>query len=701
MSPLNKDMVFLILQFLEDEKYKEVVHKLEQVSGLFFNLRYLEEKTLAGEWDELEKYLSGFIKLDDNQYSMKMFFEIRKQKYFEALVRDDKAKALDILMNDLKVFSTYNEEIYKELTHLLTLANFRDNEKLSKYADIKSAQEALLVELKKLVEVNPMFKDKLAFPSLNANRFNWQHQKCKNPRPNPEMETLFIDHTCQPPSAPTLVIGNPSSSQSLLPFPLTTTADNVNALPRWMLNTNPSSSIQATKTLSCSPFPSLPTADDVSPLARWMANANPSSSTQSPALTASSLLGPPNQVAISKHSRTPSNALGMVDYQNTDHGQPMKRLRSAPSIDENPVFSANRIIRSLDDLTDRSQPGELTQIVDPVHCQVVTVQYSTDPSNKVVRLLYTNSGNGFLALGSRGIQKLWKWMCNEQNPTGKATTRVAPQHWQSNRGLTMINDIPNNSEEAVPCMTISSNDSYVMSAFGGKISLFNMVTFKVMTTFMSPPPSPTFLLCHPKDNNLLAIGMEDATIIIYCVKTNEIKYGLKGHEKRITGLAFSTRLHLLVSSSADGQLCSWSTDTWDKKNSHSIQLPYGKAPVGDTRVYFHTDQERLLVCHESQLAIYNASKMELTQLWVPQDRVHGSITFATYSCNSQLVYAAFTDGNIGVFEADCLRLRRRIASSAYLNQTRSNSQNVYPLVVATHPAEPDQFAIGLSNGLIK
>jgi hypothetical protein len=36
-----------------------------------------------------------------------------------------------------------------------------------------------------------------------------------------------------------------------------------------------------------------------------------------------------------------------------------------------------------------------------------------------------------------------------------------------------------NLEEAVPCIALSKNDSYVMSACGGKISLFNMMTFKV------------------------------------------------------------------------------------------------------------------------------------------------------------------------------------------------------------------------------
>jgi hypothetical protein len=32
--------------------------------------------------------------------------------------------------------------------------------------------------------------------------------------------------------------------------------------------------------------------------------------------------------------------------------------------------------------------------------------------------------------------------------------------------------------------------------------------------------------------------------------------------------------------------------------------------MGDTRVQFHNDQVRLLVVHESQLAVYDASKLD-------------------------------------------------------------------------------------------
>lgn len=45
----------------------------------------------------------------------------------------------------------------------------------------------------------------------------------------------------------------------------------------------------------------------------------------------------------------------------------------------------------------------------------------------------------------------------------------------------MTNDInqATPAEESAACMALSKNDSYVMSASGGKVSLFNMTSFKV------------------------------------------------------------------------------------------------------------------------------------------------------------------------------------------------------------------------------
>ncbi|KAG0495779.1 hypothetical protein HPP92_000448 [Vanilla planifolia] len=233
-----------------------------------------------------------------------------------------------------------------------------------------------------------------------------------------------------------------------------------------------------------------------------------------------------------------------------------------------------------------------------------------------------------------------------------------------------------------------------MSSSGGKISLFNMMTFKVMTTFMPPPPAATFLAFHPQDNNIIAIGMDDSTVQIYNVRVDEVKSKLRGHSKRITGLAFSHPLNVLVSSGADAQLCVWSTDGWEKLRSRFLQIPPGSTAtaLSDTRVQFHQDQIHFLVVHETQIAIYETNKLECLKQWVPRE---APITHATFSCDSQLIYASFLDATICVFNAN-LRLQCRINPTAYLPSNFSS--NVYPLVVAAHPSESNQFALGLTDG---
>ncbi|CAI9771703.1 unnamed protein product [Fraxinus pennsylvanica] len=103
------------------------------------------------------------------------------------------------------------------------LDSLRENEQLSKYGDTKSAKSIMLAELKKLIEANPLFCDKLNFPSLKNSRLrtlinqsfslNWQHQLCKNPKPNP-------DHSCGP--------SQPNGAKALSPV----TAPLMGAVPK-------------------------------------------------------------------------------------------------------------------------------------------------------------------------------------------------------------------------------------------------------------------------------------------------------------------------------------------------------------------------------------------------------------------------------------------------------------------------------------
>eukprot|EP00250_Pteridium_aquilinum_P001788 c12001_g1_i1 orf=142-3522(+) len=1084
MSSLSKELYYLILQFLDEEKFKETVHKLEQESGTFFNMKYFEEQAQAGEWDEVERYLSGFTKVDDNRYSMKIFFEIRKQKYLEALDKQDRAKAVEILMKDLKVFSAFNEELFKEITQLLTLDNFRENDQLSKYGDTKTARNIMLLELKKLIESNPAFKDKLQFPPLKASRLrtlinqslNWQHQLCKNPRSNPDIKTLFTDHSCTPTNggrapAPTnnlLVGGMPNTKPGAFPplgvhapFP-PAAASSASPVAGWMVNppaaahavhaagpagmtsSNPGPLLKrprsppggastldyqsadsdhilkrarptvqpidemafsavsgpqvmytsqdlpkaVARTLNqgsnviCMDFHPLQQSlllvgTNIGDIAIWESSTRERLAlrpfkvldmsqcskalqvalVEDPVVSVNQTMWSPDGsligVAFSKHmvqvyqynvgsepllrweidahsgsvndlafshpnkqlcvitcgddklikvweaahgqrlyvfeghtasvysvcphqkeniqfifstatdgkikawlydnlgsrvdydapghccttmaysedgsrlfscgtskeadtylvewnesegaikrtylgfrkrsatvvqfdttrnrflaagddfhvkfwdmdntsilmstdaegglQATPricfnkdgsllavtandnrikilANADGMrllrtMESRNYDAGRglpdtkpPVVSSIATGSTAAPPLVSATDRVspspvaaRNLngieaecnaDETVEKNKPWKLTEIVEPQQCRCIRLPDS-GPATKVSRLIYTNSGSAVLALFSNAVHKLWKWARSDRNPM-RATASVPPHLWQPSSGIIMTNDVgEGNVEDAVPCIALSKNDSYVMSASGGKVSLFNMMTSKVMTTYMQPPPAATFLAFHPQDNNIIAVGMDDSSIQIYNVRVDEVKSTLKGHQKRITGLAFSNALNILVSSGADAQLCIWSTDVWEKRKNKLLQIPEGRPPtaVGDTRVQFHQDQIRLLVTHESQLAVYDAAKLEPIRQWTPHDSLPSPISYATYSCDSQLVFSCFLDGSVGVFEAETLRPRCRLASSVYSQSAASSS--VFPTVISAHPLDANQFVLGLTDGTVQ
>ncbi|PRQ60545.1 putative transcription factor WD40-like family [Rosa chinensis] len=192
----------------------------------------------------------------------------------------------------------------------------------------------------------------------------------------------------------------------------------------------------------------------------------------------------------------------------------------------------------------------------------------------------------------------------DSKTAGKASAYVVPQLWQPRNGILMANDVNDNktAEEYTACIAVYKNGSYMMSASGGKVSLFNMMTFKVETK-------------------------------------------LKGHRNRITGLAFSQTLNILVCSGADAQLCVWSIFGWEKKKTRLIQAPTGRQSplVGETKIQFHNDHTQLLVAHESQIAVYD-SKLDCLRSWTPKDALAAPISWAIYSCDGLLVYATFCDG---------------------------------------------------------
>ncbi|WVZ96500.1 hypothetical protein U9M48_042132 [Paspalum notatum var. saurae] len=347
---------------------------------------------------------------------------------------------------------------------------------------------------------------------------------------------------------------------------------------------------------------------------------------------------------------------------------------------------------------------KLSNIVSSGYIRALQVQDMTASSSKVICLLYTNNGEELLALCSNAVHKLWKWECSEKNPRGKSTTSIPPQLWQPENGIPMKNDTANNGthKKVTGCIALRKSDDYLVSASGGRLSVFDTSTFEIHTTFMAPPPAATFVAFYPQEDNIMAIGMEDSSILIYCTHTEEVQMVLTGHHKKITGLAFSVSMDVLVSSGADAQLCVWQMSVWKKKKSRYIIPPSNRsgASGSDTAVQFYYDQEHLLVVQESQLMICDWN-IECLCSWSPRDALPAPISSAVFSSDGFLIYTGFHDGAIGIFEAKSLTLQCKIAPSAYIpSSVSSGGETVYPMVVAADPWKPNQMAVGMSDGAV-
>lgn len=342
----------------------------------------------------------------------------------------------------------------------------------------------------------------------------------------------------------------------------------------------------------------------------------------------------------------------------------------------------------------------ISKVVQISRCESLRLP-SEVKSNKVWRLMYTHAGNMLVALVANGIHLLWKWSESDSNLTGQATTKCTPQVWQpqSRQGWVFLtNSLPSSDAGAVsPCLALTKNDFYAISASGGAVSIFNMLMFKKMRSIMPPTPAATCIACHPSNYNVIAVGMDDSTIIVYNVRLDEVISRLKGHSKRITGLAFSNILNVLVSSGADSQIVVWNSTNWDGERSTVLQISADWVPteLSETSVEFQQDEKHFLVVHETQIAIYETTKLACVKQWIIKNFC-ARISHATLSCDGQWIYAVMKDGLVLILSASDLSPKYEIDPSTFL--TSDFSPNVFPLVVAAHPQNPNQIALGLNDG---
>ncbi|KAH0978648.1 hypothetical protein GBA52_005825 [Prunus armeniaca] len=828
MSSLSRELVFLILQFLDEEKFKETVHKLEQESGFFFNMKHFEDQVQAGEWDEVERYLCGFTKV------LPVFlccFFIN----------------MEVCLQLALIYSFYLYQI------------IRQNEQLSKYGDTKSARNIMLIELKKLIEANPLFRDKLAFPAFKSSR----------------LRTLI------------------NQSPLVGPIPKAGAFPPIGAHGPFQPVVSPS-----------------PGA-----IAGWMSSTNPSLPHPAVAAAPPGLVQPSSAAAFLKHPRTPTGVTGM-DYQSADSEHLMKRIRTGQadevsfsgvmhnsnvysqddlpkavvrtlsqgsnvmSMDFHPqqqtillvgtnvgdislweVGSRERLVHKpfkVWDMQNASTPLQIDAHVGGVNDiafahpnkQLCIVTCGDD---KVIKFIFSTAIDGKIkawlydCLGSRvdyDAPGLWCTMMSYSADGTRlfscGTSKEGESHlveWNESEGAIKrtYSGFRKRSLDVVQFDT--TRNRFLAAGDEFQIKFWDMDSTNVLTAVDADgglPASPR--LRFNKEGSLLAVTTNDSGIKILAnndglrlvrmlegrameknrgtsepinskplivnalgpivnvpnavppalerpdriqpavsisnlgtmensrlvdvkprisedidkIKSWKISDIVDPSQMKALRLPDSTTagkivrlmytnngLALLALASnavhklwkwqrnernpsgkatayvtpqlwqppngtlMTNDLCVWSIDGWEKKKTRFIQAPAGRQSplVGETKVQFHNDHTHLLVAHESQIAVYDC-KLDCLRSWSPKDALAAPISSAIYSCDGLLVYATFCDGAVGVFDADTLRLRCRVAPTAYIPSFSLSGNPTYPLVVAAHPSEPNQIAVGMTDGSV-
>ncbi|KAL7187353.1 hypothetical protein ACSBR1_037425 [Camellia fascicularis] len=344
-----------------------------------------------------------------------------------------------------------------------------------------------------------------------------------------------------------------------------------------------------------------------------------------------------------------------------------------------------------------SKRMRLNALTQPNQIQSITVSEPPE-TNMIIRLIYTNSGMGLLVLASNGIKILWKSQKDDTNPDNKATTTMYTlQLWEPGAGKQMKNDFP-----GINCFALTNNDSFLLLASGGSMTLFDTTGSETTKVFMCPACKATCLLFHPQDNNVIFIGMDNSIIQIFNVHLSKHKV-IAGHCRRITGLGFSTKLNVLVSSAANSEIIVWEYNDGkfiEKKKTSLLQFRDGRmleSLLLDNHVQFHQDQKHFLAVNELKFAIYETTELECKNQWSPVE-LSKVIVHATFSCDSQLVYALFKEGTVAVFSASNLQLLSLLNRDAYLSSNISSQ--AYPLVIAVDPQECRQIALVFSDGRV-
>uniref|UniRef100_A0A164W506 TOPLESS zinc finger domain-containing protein n=1 Tax=Daucus carota subsp. sativus TaxID=79200 RepID=A0A164W506_DAUCS len=480
MSSLSRELVFLILQFLDEEKFKDTVH------------------------------------------------------------RPDYGKAVEVLRKDLKVFSTFNDDLFKEITLLLTLPNFS---------------------------------------------LNWQHQLCKNPKSNPDIKTLFVDHSCG--QANGARVPSPVTNQLMGSMP------KVGGFPPLGAH---------------GPFQASPASITAS-LGGWMANPSTMPHQGIPGGPIS-LSAPNNAASMLKRPRTPTTNPAM-DYHTADSDHALKRARPFGLMDEGNNLPINILPVTYPSQTHPNTSYSSDDLPKTVLANLnqgsAVRSMDFHPVEQTLLLVGTNIGDiAVWEVGSRDRLafknfKVWDL----------GSCSVILQASLANEYTASVNRVMWSPDGTLLGVAYSKHIVHIYSFHGGD-ELRNRLEIDAHVGNVSD-----LAFSHPNKQLCIITCGEDKAIKVWDVATGAKQFTFEGHEAPVYSVCphHKENIQFIFSTSVDGKIKAWLYDNLGSR------VDYDAPGQSCTRMAYSADGTRLFSCGtskdgESHIVEWNESEGAVKRSYV-------------------------------------------------------------------------------------
>nr|XP_014277406.2 NACHT domain- and WD repeat-containing protein 1 [Halyomorpha halys] len=205
----------------------------------------------------------------------------------------------------------------------------------------------------------------------------------------------------------------------------------------------------------------------------------------------------------------------------------------------------------------------------------------------------------------------------------------------------------------VLCLAVAKQSQYLLTGSEDtSIIMWDLKTYEIKLRIYEHI-APVLCVKPALNNTLLVSGGEDSRIIISSFTTGEVVVKIDHHRGPVTAIQ-TTQEDILITGSSDKSVCLWELETYTLLNTINVKSPVSMISITDDSVFL------LVACEDNQLYLHTlATGTEIHTL-----RGHkAKVTSVTLAGDNQRAVAGGADGRVYVFDMHSGCLVRTMATS--------------------------------------